>query len=71
MGRKFPVAPTLGTAVCIAAVNVVLAYFLALVLLGTWTVSFGAPVVVALVVVALASGAYSVVAWRDYLRGRR
>ncbi len=70
MGRKFPVGPMLGTAVCVAAVNVVLAYVLARTMFAGMTVTFGPAVLVGLVVLALASGAYAVYGWRAYLRRR-
>ena len=71
MGRKFPVAPMLGTAVCVAAVNVMLTYALARTLFAGMSVSFGPPILVGLVLLALASGAYAVYGWRAYLRRRR
>ena len=71
MGRKFPVGPMLGTAVCVAAVNVVLTYFLARMLFAGLTLSFGPTVLVGLVLLALASGGYAVHGWRAYLRRRR
>ncbi len=71
MGRKFPVGPMLGTAVCVAAVNVVLAYVLARMLFAGLTISFGPAVLIGLVLLALASGAYAVYGWRAYLRRRR
>jgi hypothetical protein len=70
VGRKFPVGPMLGTAVCVAAVNVVLAYVLARTMFAGMTVTFGPAVLVGLVVLALASGAYAVYGWRAYLRRR-
>ena len=60
----------LGTAVCVAAVNVLLAYVLARMLFAGVTLSFGPEVLIALIVVALASGAYAVYGWRAYLRRR-
>ena len=71
MGKKFPVGPMLGTAVCVAAVNVVLAYVLARTMFAGLTVSFGPAALVGLVVLALASGAYAVYGWRTYLGRRR
>ncbi len=71
MGKKFPVGPMLGTAVCVAAVNVVLAYVLARTLFAGLTITFGPAVLVGLVVLAVASGAYAVHGWRTYLRRRR
>ena len=70
VGRKFPVGPMLGTAVCVAAVNVVLAYVLARTLFAGMTVSFGPLVLVALVLIGLVSGAYAVYGWRTYLQRR-
>ena len=68
MGRKFPMAPMLGTAVFVAAVNVLLAYVLAQTMFAGVAVTFGPSMVVALVLVALLSGAYAVYGWRRYLR---
>ena len=70
VGRKFPVAPMLGTAVCVAAANVLLAYVLARMLFASMSVTFGPLVLVALVLVALASGADALYGWRAYLRRR-
>ena len=70
MGRKFPVAPMLGTAVCVAAVNILLAYVLVRMLFSSVSVTFGPTLLVALVLVALASGAYAVYGWRAYLARR-
>ena len=71
VGRKFPVGPMLGTAVCVAAINVVLTYFLAHMLFAGLNLSFGPAVMVGLVALALASGAYAFYGWRTYLRRRR
>ena len=71
MGRKFLVAPMLGTAVCVAAVNVVLAYVLARTLFAGLTIAFGPAVLIGLVLLAVVSGAYAVYGWRAYLRRRR
>ncbi len=71
MGRKFPVGPMLGTAVCVAAVNVVLAYFLARALFAGLTVTFGPAMFVGLILLAVASGAYAYYGWRTYLRRGR
>ncbi|MDP8924216.1 MAG: hypothetical protein M3O34_15235 [Chloroflexota bacterium] len=70
MGRKFPVAPTIGTAVCVAAVNVLLAYFLAQAIFGGIALTFGPIVIVALILIAVAAGAYAAHGWRRYLRPR-
>ncbi len=71
MGRKFPVAPMLGTTVCVAAVNILLAYVVARLLFAGLTVTFGPAIVVGLLLLALASGAYAVYGWRAYLSPRR
>ncbi len=71
MGRKFPVGPMLGTAVSVAAVNVVLTYFLAHLLFAGLNLSFGPLVFVGLILLAVASGAYAFYGWKAYLRRRR
>ena len=71
MGRKFPVGPMLGTAVCVAAVNVLLTYALVQAMFPGISVSFGPAVLVGLVLLALASGGYAFYGWRAYLRRRR
>ena len=71
MGRKFPVGPTLGTAICVAAVNVVLTYLLARMLFATMSLVLGPEILVGVAVLALASGAYAVHGWRTYLRRGR
>ncbi len=63
--------PMLGTAVSVAAVNVVLTYFLAHMLFAGLNLSFGPVVVVGLILLAVASGAYAFYGWKAYLRRRR
>jgi hypothetical protein len=71
VGGNVPLAPLIGTIVCIAAVNVVLAAFLAGALFPGGAARLGAPILLALMVLALASGAYAAAGWRGYLRRRR
>ncbi len=71
VGGKLPLAPMVATAVCAAGANVVLAFVLTRALFPGSAPSLGPTVIVALVLVALASGAYAVFGWRTYLRRRR
>ena len=71
MGSKFPIGPTLATAIAVAGVNILLAFFLARVLFPGRAPTLGPEVILADVAVAVASGAYAVLGWRAYLRRRR
>jgi len=71
VGGKLPLAPMLATAVCVAGANVVLAFLLSRALFPASAPAFGPTAIVALMVAAVASGAYAVFGWRAYLRGRR
>ena len=70
VGGKFPLAPMLATAVCVAGANLVLASLLARALFPGAAPPLGPTVVVGLMVVAVASGAYAFFGWRAYLRRR-
>ena len=71
MGRKFPIGPMLATAISVAGINVLLAFFLARALFPGRAPVLGPEIIVADIVVAAASGACAVLGWRAYLRRRR